>query len=233
GKTTLAKLICGLLKPVKGRVLVKGCDTRKMSVSKVSESVSLVFQNPILQIFTSSVEDELKLALVTRGFPEELIHERVEEVIRLLDLEECRFKDPYRLSRGEQQRVITGAVMTVKPEVIVLDEPTTGQDVPRRIKMIKYLKDLTLLGITVILVTHDVELTPYCSRLIVLGNGGVLADGEPREILYNMDLLENAGLKPPQLVRLAIRMQDDTNPVTLDEMAQSILSRLPKAMVET
>ena len=156
-----------------------------------------------------------------------------QEAIKKVGLEGLEWRSPFELSGGQTQRLAIATVLALKPEVLVLDEPTTGQDVPRRIKMIKYLKDLTLLGITVILVTHDVELTPYCSRLIVLGNGGVLADGEPREILYNMDLLENAGLKPPQLVRLAIRMQDDTNPVTLDEMAQSILSRLPKAMVET
>ena len=226
GKTTLAKLMCGMLKPSEGRVLIKGMDTRKLGVSKVSETIGLVFQNPALQIFTSSVGDELRLALVTRGTDGQVIRERVCEVLKLFDLEGYLLKHPHMLSRGEQQRVVIASVVALRPEAVILDEPTTGQDILRRKRMMKSLGELNRLGATIILITHDAELASSCDRLLVMSEGRIVADGTPREVMYDSTVLERAGLRPPQIVRLARRLRDKGVPeglISVREACEAIL----------
>ena len=204
GKTTLVKTFNGLLKPTRGRVLVDGVDTREATVAELARKVGLVFQNPDHQLFCETVEEEIAFALRNFGFDEEEISRRVDEVLRVFDLEEYRDTSPLTLSGGEKKRVALASVLVWDPKYLVLDEPTLGQDHAQKEKLRKLILDL-LGERAVIMVTHDIEFVVDFKvepRIILLANGKVIADGGARDVLTDPELINEARLLRPQVAEV-------------------------------
>ena len=207
GKTTLVRHFNGILKPTKGEVLVDGISTRKASVAELSKNVGLVFQNPDHQLFCETVEEEIAFGLRNFGFTEETIRERVDWTLDLLDLARYRKTSPFMLSGGERKRVALAAVLAWDPKVLVLDEPTIGQDYSQKEKLRQFIVQINAQGRTVIVVTHDVEFVADCSpRTIIMSNGRIIDDAPAKEILTDYEALSKASILPPQIAQLFIQL---------------------------
>ena len=207
GKTTLAKHLNGLLKPTSGQVLVDGLDAARAPVARLAAAVGYVFQNPLHQLFAESVEDELALGLRAQGWPREAIVGRVDELLAVFGLERYRRRHPLTLSEGERRRVALAATLAARPRVLVLDEPTVGQDQGEKVRLGRTIQALRAAGHAIVVITHDVEFAAdHCSRFVVLAGGAILADGPKREVLERMEALTATALEPPQLVQLGTRL---------------------------
>jgi energy-coupling factor transporter ATP-binding protein EcfA2 len=220
GKTTLVKQFNGLLRPVKGRVMLGGADIRKSPVADLSQRVGYVFQNPNDHLFADTVEDEIAFSLKNRGLEETEITKAVEGMLNEFELGRYRKSYPRNLSGGEKQRVALASVLVAEPEVIILDEPTRGMDYILKKKLINYLDDYRRRGNTVIMVSHDVETIAECAqRVVLLSEGQVVVEGDKREVLAK------ALLFSPQINRLAQALSShgvaDTT-LTVSEMLEQI-----------
>jgi len=203
GKTTLVRHANGLLKPTKGSVLVDGVDTRETTTATLSRKVGIAFQNPDHQLFSDTVENEVSFALRNFGFPEELVSKRLDWALNFFGLEQYRKSSPLVLSGGEKKRLTLACILAWDPEVVVLDEPTVGQDSLQKEKLAHVFRMLQSTGKTIVIVSHDVEfLWPIQPRLLVMSGGRVVADGEISKIMTDRELLEGARVTQPQLLRL-------------------------------
>jgi len=208
GKTTLVKHFNGLLKPTKGDVFVDGVNTRDESVATLARKVGYVFQNPDHQLFCETVEQEIAFALKNFGFKEELIEKRVKWALNLLGLTQYRESSPFMLSGGERKRVALASVLAWDPEVVVLDEPTIGQDYMQKERLRQFIMQLRSQGKTVVVVTHDVEFVADCNpRIVLMANGKILADGPAEEILTNSNLLAKASVISPQITQIFLKLK--------------------------
>jgi energy-coupling factor transporter ATP-binding protein EcfA2 len=204
GKSTLVRHFNGLLHPTRGTVSVKGTDTKTTPVSKLAASVGYVFQNPDHQIFCSTVWEELTFGPKNIGMPKDVIEKNATEALRIMELEGKEARHPHSLSRGERQRLAIATVLAIKPDVIILDEPTGGQDKARTEKLMRLLLELNVLGHTIILITHDIELAAeYARRVVVIFDGQLLADGEPREVFLEEAKLQQTFLTVPDIFALS------------------------------
>ncbi len=182
GKTTLVKHFIGLLKPSRGRVLVNGLDTRQASVAELARQVGYVFQDPNDHLFAETVADEVASALKGLGFSD--IDRRVRETLARFELERHAGQYPRFLSGGEKQRVALATVLAAEPRVLILDEPTRGMDQRLKDYLMRFLCAYRSEGNTVIMVTHDVEIVAeYAQRVILMGEGRIVADGDKRQVL--------------------------------------------------
>jgi energy-coupling factor transport system ATP-binding protein len=233
GKTTLVKHFNGILKPTRGQVLVKGIDTRHASVAELSRIVGFVFQNPDHQLFADTVYEEVAFALRNFGYPEHVIESRVKWALNLMDLWKYRTRSPFSLSVGERKRLTIASVLAYDPEIIVLDEPTAGQDHLQKEKISEIIHLLRLMGKTVVIVTHDVEfVTEHVDRVAVMARGKILAVGPPQRVLCDPRLLREARLVAPQLVRLSLilRRHGILNEGEYEWRADKLAPKLIKAL---
>jgi len=229
GKSTLVKHFNGILKPSKGEVLVDGVPTTKASVAQLSRDVGLVFQNPDHQLFSETVEEEIAFGLRNFGFGEKEIEERTNWVLNLLDLMRYRKSSPFVLSGGERKRVALAAVLAWNPKVIVLDEPTVGQDYSQKERLRQFVLEVSGQGRTVVMVTHDVEFVADCSpRVIVMSRGHIVGDGEAVEVLTDLELLSKASVLPPQVTQLLGQLSDLGLPRKILDLSETkrLLDRL-------
>jgi len=196
GKTTLLKHFNGLLRPTGGRLVFNGRDIRDLPVSRLARQVGMAFQNPSSQFFKLSVKEEILAG--PRAL--ECVDEAwIDRLIRLFRLEPLLERPPFRLSGGEKKRVAFAAALAAQPEVLALDEPTAGQDGHFRKALGGFLSDLRSLGRSVVFATHDLAFAARnARRWVVMGEGGILADGSSRDILADPALMEKAGLRPPE-----------------------------------
>ena len=209
GKTTLVKHFNGLLKPTRGEILVDGVNTQKVSVATLARNVGFVFQNPDHQLFCETVEDEVAFALRNFDFEEKVIKRRVAWALNLLDLEEYRKTSPFMLSGGERKRVALASVLAWDPQVVILDEPTIGQDHKQKERLRQFIVQLTAQQKTVIIVTHDVEFVAECApHVILMANGKIVAEGSARQMLTNLDLVTQASIAPPQITQIFLGLTD-------------------------
>jgi energy-coupling factor transport system ATP-binding protein len=203
GKTTLVRHTNGLLKPTRGSVVVDGVETRDTTTATLSRKVGIAFQNPDHQLFSESVEHEVMFAMKNFGFPDELISKRLDWALNFFGLEQYRKSSPLVLSGGEKKRLTLACILAWDPEVIVLDEPTVGQDFLQKEKLAQIFRMLQSTGKTIVVVSHDVEfLWPIQPRLVVMSKGKVVADGAISKIMADRELLEGARVTQPQLLRL-------------------------------
>jgi len=203
GKTTLLKHLNGLLKPTSGRVLIDGVDTREATVADLSRKVGLVFQNAEDMFFSSTVWEEVAFALKNFGYDERTIKRRVEWALKFMELEEYADQSPFVLSGGEKKRLALAIILAWAPDVIALDEPTTGQDQLQKEKLMEMIKLLNTQGRTVIISSHDIEFVARLRpRIILMKRGRIIADGKAEEILLDESLLASCNLLPPQVVSL-------------------------------
>jgi energy-coupling factor transport system ATP-binding protein len=213
GKTTLVKHITGLLKPTSGTVLVDGEDTKQRSTAQFSRKVGVAFQNPDHQLFSENVEEEIAFGLRNFGFPPDLVAQRINWSLQFFGLEEYRKSSPLILSGGEKKRLTLACILSWDPKVVVLDEPTVGQDAIQKEKLAEIVRMLRATGKTVILVSHDIEfLWPIQPRLVVMAKGKVVADGEARDVMLAREKLAAARVTQPQLV--AFYQELETRPTS-------------------
>ena len=207
GKSTLSKLICGIVRPDRGRILCGGEDTAPLSIKEIADRIGFVMQNPNQMISKAMIYDEVALGLRYRGVPEEEIRPRVERTLKVCGLDEFIEWPISALSFGQKKRVTIAAILVLEPNVMILDEPTAGQDYKHYTEIMDFLEEINRLGITVILVTHDMHLMQeYTSRAIVMNNSRLLASGRPSDILTNRELIENANLKETSLFTLCEKL---------------------------
>jgi len=203
GKTTLVKHFNGLLKPSKGMIRVDGVETTKTSVAALARKVGFVFQNPDHQLFSETVEEEIAFALKNFGFEEEAIQKRVTWALNLLGLTQYRKTSPFMLSGGERKRVALASVLAWDPEILILDEPTIGQDYQQKEKLRQFIVQMQTQGKTVVIVTHDVEFVAECNpRVVLMKEGKIVADGEGKEILTNPEALAQSSIVLPQIAQI-------------------------------
>jgi len=209
GKTTLAKHFNGLLRPTSGRVLVDGVETTKTSVAALARTVGFVFQNPDHQLFSETVEEEIAFALKNFGYPPDIIEKRIEWAVNLLGLGQYRKTSPFMLSGGERKRVALASVLAWDPKVLILDEPTIGQDHQQKENLLEFIKQLQSQGKTIVIVTHDVEFVAECNpRVMLMREGRIVADGEGKEILTNQQVLEESSIVLPQIAQVFSQLKE-------------------------
>lgn len=207
GKTTIAKCLNGLLKPSSGYVKIDNLDTRdKGTTKKIVTKVGYVFQNPDHQLFNNTIYKEIAYGPRNIGLSEKEVDERVKEAAQVCGVEESLFKEhPFFLTKGLRQRVAIASILAMRPRTIIVDEPTTGQDLRQSLEVMNFLHDLwEKEGHTIIIITHEMPIVAqYAQRLVVLAKGKVLMDGSTREVFSQPDLLAQTFVKPPQITRLA------------------------------
>ena len=203
GKTTLVKHFNGLLKPTKGKISVDGVETTKTSVAAIARKVGFVFQNPDHQLFSETVEEEIAFALKNFGFEKEAIEDRISWALNLLGLTQYRKTSPFMLSGGERKRVALASVLAWDPEILILDEPTIGQDYQQKEKLRQFIIQMQTQQKTVVIVTHDVEFVAECNpRVVLMKEGQIVADGEGKDILTNPEALAQSSIVLPQIAQL-------------------------------
>jgi energy-coupling factor transport system ATP-binding protein len=203
GKTTLVKHFNGLLRPKNGKILYQGEDIINTSVAKLSQKIGLVFQNPDDQLFEESVEKEISFALNNFGMEQNQIEKRVTWALNLLDISQYREKSPFILSGGERKRVALASVLAWDPDVLVLDEPTIGQDYGQKERLRHFLMQLRTQGKTIIIVTHDVEFVAESQpKIVLMADGQIKAEGTTKKIMTNSEVLKLCSVAKPEITRL-------------------------------
>lgn len=206
GKSTLSNLICGFIEPDSGKILLNGEDIAQWSIRERGEKIGLVMQNPNQMISKAMIYEEVALGLAVRGVPEEEIQERVYETLKICGLYPFRNWPVSALSFGQKKRVTIASILVMNPDVIILDEPTAGQDYRHYTEIMEFLKEINeTYGITIIMITHDMHLMlEYTDRAIVIADGVLLADDAPSRVLTNEEIAEKAYLKKTSLYDLAV-----------------------------
>lgn len=233
GKTTLSKCLNGLLKPTAGSVVVEGIDTDDKGIIKqLVTKVGYVFQNPDHQLFNQNVWSEITYGPRNIGLSKEMIEEQAREAAQVAGVSEGIFTEhPYFLTKGLRQRVAIASILAMRPNTIIVDEPTTGQDMRQSIEVMNFLKQLwEEEGHTVIIVTHEMRIVAdYAQRTIVLGQGRVLMDAPTREVFSRPDVLRQTFVEPPQITKLGQELSSYGLPgdaLTVGELENAVKARL-------
>ena len=214
GKSTLAKALCGFV-PSQGKLTYKGQDISQDSIAERSERIGFVLQNPNQMISQTMIFDEVALGLRLRGIEEAEVEERVYEVLKTCGLYSFRKWPISALSFGQKKRVTIASILVLKPEIIILDEPTAGQDYKTYTDIMTFLDSLQKQGHTIVMITHDMQLMlEYSDRCLVVVEGEIIADDKPVTILNQKDLLESANLKQTSLYTLGQKLSSDPVEVT-------------------
>ena len=205
GKSTLAKLLCGIIRPSRGQILIEGEDYLKYSIKELGEIVGYVMQNPNQMLVKDIIREEIELALKLNGFPEEVISQRVEDTLRMAGLYPMRNWPVSVLSYGQKKRVTIASILALQPKVIILDEPTAGQDYFHYTEIMNFICELNEKhNITILFVTHDMHLAiEYTDRAIVFTDGEMIGDDVVYRILSDDGIIERASLKKTSLVTIA------------------------------
>ena len=215
GKSTLAKALCGFV-PSQGKLTYKGQDISQDSIAERSERIGFVLQNPNQMISQTMIFDEVALGLRLRGIEETEVEERVHEVLKTCGLYSFRNWPISALSFGQKKRVTIASILVLKPEIIILDEPTAGQDYKTYTDIMNFLDSLQKQGHTIVMITHDMQLMlEYSDRCLVVVEGEIIADDKPVTILNQKDLLESANLKQTSLYTLGQKLS--SNPVEVTQ----------------
>ena len=233
GKSTLAKAICGFI-TTEGQYTSRGEDIKQESVKERAERVGYVLQNPNQMISSNMIFDEVALGLRLRGISEEDIKERVYQALKTCGLYEFRKWPISALSYGQKKRVTIASILVLGPEILVLDEPTAGQDQRNYTEIMEFLDSLQEKGHTIVMITHDMQLMlDYSDRALVVSDGQILADLSPAELFTHPDILQEANLKETSIFALANRLGMDPLALTQFYMQQkgvgheASISRLP------
>jgi energy-coupling factor transport system ATP-binding protein len=231
GKSTLVKHFLNLLQPTEGTVKVRDRDTRHLSVSELARSIGYLAQNPDNQIFNTTVEKEVAFALPYLGYPPNVVQQESLKSLKAMQLWSQRQTHPLSLPKGERARVVIAALLAMQPDIIIFDEPTTGQDYQGACSILEVSRQLHQIGKTVIVITHHLYLMPdYAQRVIVMGQGTILLDAPLRQAYHQTELLQSTYLTPPQSVLLAqelSRLSSQDYPlITPQEFAQCFTPEL-------
>lgn len=204
GKSTLAKCINAINLPEEGSVVVDGMDTKNEDeLLAIRQKVGMVFQNPDNQIVATIVEEDVAFALENMGVEPKEIRRRVDDALKTVGMYEYRLHAPHKLSGGQKQRVAIAGIIAMRPECILLDEPTAMLDPHGRDEVMKTIKMLNEQGVTIVLITHYMEEAAQAQRVVVIDGGEIVLDNEPKKIFSQVQVMKNLGLDVPQVTELA------------------------------
>ena len=233
GKSTLAKLMNAILLPSSGKVYVDGIDTAdEERLLDIRRTVGMVFQNPDNQIVANVVEDDVAFAPENLGVPSEEIRRRVDEALKTVGMYEYRLHAPHLLSGGQKQRVAIAGVLAMQPRCVVLDEPTAMLDPVGRREVVATVTRLCReKGMTVVLITHHMSECVGADRLIVMSEGAIVADGSPREVFSQVELLRSEGLSVPATTELIYSLRQEgfdlpLEALTVGECADAVMAAI-------
>ncbi|MEM2058368.1 MAG: ABC transporter ATP-binding protein [Thermoproteota archaeon] len=234
GKSTLILLMAGLLKPNNGWVKVLGKETRSKEFDEVRSSIGVVFQDPDDQLFNNTVFDDVAYGPRSLGMDECEVEKFVNETLKLMGIPHLADRPPHHLSYGEKKKVAIATALVLKPKILLLDEPTANLDPRSKNGLLDLLKDLNREGTTIVLTTHDVEILPdFIDRVILMNRGKILDSGSTREMLYEEQLLGEASMEPPLIVKLFTKLKTkglvQKIPLTIDEAEKIIDETLKKS----
>ena len=233
GKSTLMLLMAGLLTPQKGAINVFGKSTSSKEFPKLRRRIGVVFQDPDDQLFTQSVAEDVEYGPKNLGLPEAETKQRSEEVLIKIGINHLKNRPPHRLSFGEKKKASLATALVLKPELLILDEPTANLDLVSRRGLIGMLNELNREGATLLVATHDVEALPeLADRVVVISAGTMLGEGKTSEVLRDMKLLGSAGLEQPAIAKLFSELRTaelvkDT-PVTISDAVRELSGLLKK-----
>ena len=234
GKSTLFLHFNGIYEPDSGEILIDGEKLKynKKALLKCRQKVGIVFQNPDNQIFAPSVEEDIAFGPLNLKLPMDEVQRRVEDALKRVGMEGFEKKAPHHLSGGQKKRVAIAGILAMKPEIMILDEPTAGLDPQGAIKIMNLLSQLNSEGITIVISTHDVDLvSQYVNKIFVMADGEIIGDGTPKEIFSNEELIKKANLKLPIISELfkllndedEICIKNDDYPLTISDARDKIL----------
>jgi energy-coupling factor transport system ATP-binding protein len=207
GKTTLVKQLNGLLKPTSGEVVVDGWNTREYSVAKLASKVGYVFQNPDHQLFADTVRKEIAFGPTNLGFSPQRVNQLIQESAEAVGMEGLLGKNPHNLSLSQRKLVALASVLAMDTQIMVLDEPTTGQDHPGLKRIGEIINLLIKKGKTIVAISHDMD---FCAetfpRIVVMARGEILLEGPAREVFGEVERLTRTHLSPPHLAQLSLRL---------------------------
>lgn len=212
GKSTLAKLLCGFLRPSSGQILLNGKSTGGLSIKEIAEKIGYVLQNPNAMISKTNVSEEVGFGLKLRGVSDEEIKNRTEKILKICGLYPFRNWPISALSYGQKRRVTIASILILNPEILILDEPTAGQDYRHYTEIMEFLEKLNReYDLTILMISHDMHLIQeYTDRTLVFGGGTLLADTSPKALFSNNDLLKEASLAETSLSKLARKIDYDS-----------------------
>jgi len=229
GKSTLAKHINALLKPTEGTILIKGMDSKDdKHVWDIRQTAGMVFQNPDNQIIATIVEEDVAFGPENMGIESSQIRKNVDKALEAVEMTEYARHSPNKLSGGQKQRIAIAGVLAMKPECIILDEPTAMLDPSGRNEVLETVMQLNKdEGITIILITHFMEEAVLADRILVMSEGEVVLNGTPKEVFGNVDYMKSIGLSVPQVTEVASMLQKSgvnfkQTILTIDEMVEAI-----------
>jgi len=200
GKTTLIRTFNGLIRPTKGSIFLDGENIESKTIATISKKVGVIFQNPMHQLFSNTLEDEIKFSLKNLNLDKEEIQRKVDQILEEFNLEKYRKRSPFNLSGGESKKLATASIICRDPDILVFDEPTLGQDA-KEIKFFLGLIEHELeRGKTIIMVTHNIEFTvEHVPRTVLMSGGQIIADGPTQSIFTNEFLISKSSLIMPQI----------------------------------
>jgi len=231
GKTTVLKNLLGLLRPTSGKVIVAGQDTQTTPVSEMARHVGFVLQNPDQQLFADTVEEEVAYGPKNLKLDKELVEQRVSNALKLVGLEDKRKEFPPALSKGDRAKTVIASALALDPSIVILDEPTTGQDFRGCHQIMQIAKSLHEQGRTVVFVTHHMALVAeYAQRVIVVSGGKILLDDVTEAVFSRPEVVRQACIIPPQITELGQALPEGMGlprtPLTVQTMSSAILGRL-------
>ena len=223
GKSTLFKHLNGILRPLSGEVVVKGETVTKKNVRTCREAIGIVFQDPDDQVLAPSVEEDIAFGPINMGLSRKEVEVRVKEALEMVGLTGFEERAPHHLSGGQKKLVAIAGILAMRPEVIVLDEPTAGLDPLSSARILELIMKMNReLGITLLLSTHDVDVVPYfAERVFVLHHGRLEADGSPEEIFNDPELLRKAHLRLPRVAEVFEMLQQEGLDVNIQITAEA------------
>jgi len=231
GKSTLCLTLLGLYRPTHGYVKVLGKDVSKMSIAEMSRSVGMIFQNPDLMLFQKTVWSEIAFGPRNVGLSEDEVARRVEESLKMMRLEEYRDHSPRALSRGQRHRVAVASILSMRPKILIADEPTTGQDYGSCKEYLELLRRLNEeQNMTIIVVSHSMDIIgKYAKRVIVMKDGRILADGPTHKIYENINMLRETDLEQPRVMQIVEELKKygfDLPPVLTAEEFLNVVDKI-------
>lgn len=228
GKTTLAKHLNQILKPTTGSVVIDGVDIKSKNPIELTKVIGYVFQDPDNQIFSNTVYKELEFGLKNINLDEEERKRRIDQALSLTGLIGKEEEHPFSLGKGERQMIAVASILAMQPEILVIDEPTTGQDWAGINRMMSLVDTLNKNGTTIVMITHDMDIVAkYATRTVAMKAGSVVLDGDTRDVFANTDVLKEAFVTPPQCVQLSQKLLKHGLPeivMDAEELATAIVA---------